>query len=122
MAARLASGKGRVSAVQQPLRYTRLASRFEDFCTCFNDADAVAISDVYEAGEDPIEGADRDALVDGLRRHGHRDASALESPEALAEFVAGKAGPGDYVVCLGAGSITGWARALPEQLKGRDAA
>ncbi|MEO0683196.1 MAG: UDP-N-acetylmuramate--L-alanine ligase [Pseudomonadota bacterium] len=121
-AARQAAGRGRVIAVHQPHRYTRLASLFDDFCSCFNDADAVAIADVYEAGESPIEGADRDALVDGLRRHGHRDASALASPDALAEFVAGKVGPGDYVVCLGAGSITGWARALPEALKARDAA
>ncbi|MEM1316394.1 MAG: UDP-N-acetylmuramate--L-alanine ligase [Pseudomonadota bacterium] len=122
-AARQAAGpEGRVIAVHQPHRYTRLASLFEDFCTCFNDADAVAISDVYEAGESPIEGADRDALVDGLRRHGHRDATALDGPEGLAEFVAEKAGPGDYVVCLGAGSISGWARGLPAALKGREAA
>jgi len=121
-AARQAAGRGRVIAVHQPHRYTRLASLFEEFCTCFNDADAVAIADVYEAGEAPIEGADRDALVEGLRRHGHRDASSLASPDALADFVAEKAAPGDYVVCLGAGSISAWTRALPEALKERDAA
>ena len=113
---------GKVIAVHQPHRYTRLSSLFEDFCTCFNDADTVAIAEVYSAGEAPIEGADRDALVAGLRRHGHRDATALEGPEALPGFVAERAGPGDLVVCLGAGNITQWARALPEALAGRAAA
>jgi UDP-N-acetylmuramate--alanine ligase len=94
----------------------------EELCLCFNEADMVAIADVYAAGEAPIEGADRDALVEGLRRHGHRDVSALEGPEALAPWVAARARPGDYVVCLGAGNITQWAHALPEALAGRAAA
>jgi UDP-N-acetylmuramate--alanine ligase len=89
---------------------------FEDFCTCFNDADAVVVADVYGAGEEPIEGADRDALVEGLRRHGHHHVEALEAPDALAAIVRGLAGPGDLVVCLGAGSITHWANALPAEL------
>ncbi|MEO1331590.1 MAG: UDP-N-acetylmuramate--L-alanine ligase [Pseudomonadota bacterium] len=111
-----ASTEGRVIAVHQPHRYTRLRDLFEDFCACFNEADVAAIAEVYAAGEDPIEGADRDALVDGLRAHGHRRAVALTGPEALADFVRAAAQPGDIVVCLGAGTITAWANALPEQL------
>jgi UDP-N-acetylmuramate--alanine ligase len=89
---------------------------FEQFCSCFTDADAVIVAPVYAAGEAPIEGADRDALVKGLRMHGHRRVFALDSPEKLAALVAGMAQPGDYVVCLGAGSITQWAYALPGEL------
>jgi UDP-N-acetylmuramate--alanine ligase len=110
------STKGQVIAVVQPHRYTRLAALFEQFCTCFNDADAVIVAQVYPAGEAPIAGADRDALVQGLRTHGHRRAVALDSPENLAALIAGMAQPGDYVVCLGAGSITQWAYALPGEL------
>ena len=108
--------KGQVIAVHQPHRFTRLHDLFEDFCTCFNDADVVVISDVYTAGENPIEGADRDGLVAGLRQHGHRRALALEDEAKLAEVIRAEAKPGDMVVCLGAGTITGWAHALPEQL------
>jgi len=106
-----------VIAVVQPHRYSRLAALFEQFCTCFNDADTVIVAPVYPAGEAPIEGADRDALVQGLRTHGHRQVVALEAPDRLAGLVAGMAESGDYVVCLGAGSITQWAYALPEELK-----
>ncbi len=108
--------KGRVIAVHQPHRFTRLHDLFEDFCTCFNEADIVAISDVYTAGEAPIEGASRDALVEGLQAHGHRHAEALGSDADLPDFVRENAGAGDIVVCLGAGSITAWANALPGQL------
>ncbi|MBX3496759.1 MAG: UDP-N-acetylmuramate--L-alanine ligase [Parvibaculum sp.] len=108
--------QGRTIAVVQPHRYTRLHSLFDEFCACFNDADAVVVADVYEAGEKPIEGANRDALVEGLRARGHRNVTALESPEALPALIAGIAKPGDLVVCLGAGSITTWANALPEAL------
>ena len=110
------STKGQVIAVVQPHRYTRLAALFEQFCTCFNDADAVMVAQVYPAGEAPIEGFDRDALVQGLRTHGHRHVVALDGPEKLAPLVAAMAQPGDYVVCLGAGSITQWAYALPAEL------
>jgi UDP-N-acetylmuramate--alanine ligase len=110
------STKGKVIAVMQPHRYTRLQTLFEQFCTCFNDADAVVVANVYPAGEAPIAGADRDALVQGLRTHGHRRVIPLDSPEQLARLVAGMAEPGDYVVCLGAGSITQWAYALPGEL------
>ena len=107
---------GRVIAVVQPHRYTRLRDLFDGFCACFNDADLVIVAPVYAAGEAPIPGIDRDSLVEGLRTRGHRDARALPGPEALAETVAGVVKPGDYVVCLGAGSISQWAYALPEQL------
>jgi UDP-N-acetylmuramate--alanine ligase len=110
------STKGHVIAVVQPHRYTRLAALFEQFCTCFNDADAVIVAPVYPAGEAPIAGADRDALVQGLQTHGHRQVFALESPDKLAGLIAGMTEPGDYVVCLGAGSITQWAYALPGEL------
>jgi UDP-N-acetylmuramate--alanine ligase len=111
------AGDGRVIAIVQPHRYTRLHALFEDFCTAFNDADCVLVAPVYAAGEAPIEGVDREALVEGLRRHGHRDVRPLEGPEALPAEVAGLAASGDLVVCLGAGSITAWANALPGQLK-----
>ena len=111
------SAKGQVIAVMQPHRYTRLHDLFEQFCTCFNDADAVIIAPVYPAGEQPIAGADRDSLIRGLRTHGHKNAIPLEGPERLASLVKTLAKPGDYVVCLGAGSITQWAQALPAELK-----
>jgi UDP-N-acetylmuramate--alanine ligase len=111
------STKGQVIAVMQPHRYTRLKSLFEPFSTCFNDADAVIIAHVYPAGEAPIEGADRDHLVAALRARGHRNVIALDGPEKLAPTIKDLAKPGDYVVCLGAGSITQWAYALPEELK-----
>jgi len=112
------STKGQVIAVVQPHRYTRLAALFEQFCTCFNDADIVIVAHVYPAGEAPIKGADRDGLVQGLRTHGHRQVVPLDSPEQLAPLIAGMAKAGDYVVCLGAGSITQWAYALPGELTG----
>jgi UDP-N-acetylmuramate--alanine ligase len=111
------SSKGRVIAVMQPHRYTRLQQLFEQFCTCFNDADTVIVADVYPAGEAPIEGADRDHLIAGMRARGHRDVIALENSEKLASLVKGIAQPGDMVVCLGAGNITQWAYALPGELK-----
>src|ERR1700722_10646969 len=107
---------GRVIAVVQPHRYTRLADLFDGFCTCFNDADTVLVADVYAAGEAPIDGIDRDALVAGLAAHGHRDARALANPTALAPAVREFARLGDVIVCLGAGSITNWANALPAEL------
>ena len=108
---------GRVIAVHQPHRYTRLHSLFEDFCACFNDADVVGISEVYAAGEDPIEGASRDDLVAGLVRHGHRHACAIMDEDGLERLVREEAKPGDMVVCLGAGTISAWAHSLPERLK-----
>lgn len=108
--------KGRVIAVHQPHRYTRLSNLFDDFCTCFNEADVVAIAEVYSAGEDPIPGASRDDLVAGLIAHGHRHARAVINEEDLARLVREQARPGDMVVCLGAGTISTWANNLPERL------
>lgn len=109
--------ESRVIAVVQPHRYSRLSDHFEGFCSCFNDADQVIVSDVYTAGEDPIEGADRDSLVKGLLTRGHRNAIALPHPDELAGIIAEAALPGDVVVCLGAGSISAWAHDLPQQLQ-----
>jgi UDP-N-acetylmuramate--alanine ligase len=115
-AARSVAGDGRIVAVVQPHRYTRLRDLFDGFCTCFNDADTVIVAPVYAAGEAPIEGVDRDALVEGMRLRGHRDARALPDREALAGMVRETVRPGDTVVCLGAGSISAWAYALPGEL------
>jgi UDP-N-acetylmuramate--alanine ligase len=111
------STNGKIVAVVQPHRYTRLQSLFEEFCTCFNDADAVIVADVYAAGEAPIEGIDRDHFVAGLRAHGHREVVPLPAASELAGIVKGLAKSGDLVVCLGAGNITQWAYALPDELK-----
>jgi UDP-N-acetylmuramate--alanine ligase len=116
------STKGQVIAVVQPHRYTRLKSLFEPFSTCFNDADAVIVADVYSAGEAPIEGADRESLVAAVRARGHRQVVSLDGPQELAGIVRGLVRPGDYVVLLGAGNITQWAYALPGELAALDKA
>ena len=108
---------GRIIAVMQPHRYSRLSELFEDFCKCFNDADTVFIADVYTAGEDPIEGADKDGLVQGLKEYGHRDAHALSHLDNLALEIKNSAKAGDTVICMGAGDITKWAHDLPQDLK-----
>ncbi len=114
--------QGKILAVHQPHRYTRLASLFDSFVSCFDEADAVVISDVYSAGEDPIDGFDRDRLVEGIRKHGHPRVFPLEAVEQLPALVLNEAGPGDLVLCLGAGSVTQWAHGLPAALEtaGRD--
>ena len=116
LAAARAVTEGRVIAVVQPHRYTRLRDLFSDFCRCFNDADVVVVADVYPAGEAPIEGFDRDTLAEGVRRHGHRHVVALTGPADLPTVIRAEAKPGDLVVFLGAGDITAWAYALPAQL------
>jgi len=119
--------EGRVLAVMQPHRYSRLHGLMDDFSTCFNEAHSVIVTDVYAAGESPIEGADKNGLVEKIKSCGHRDASALENRENLAEIILEKARPGDMVVCLGAGDITHWAKELPTEIdklhkdKGRNA-
>ena len=107
---------GRVIAVVQPHRYSRLRDLFDQFCTAFNDADIVLVADVYAAGEIALPGVSREALVEGITARGHRRAAALPSADALAPLIREIAKPGDYVVCLGAGNITAWANALPGQL------
>jgi UDP-N-acetylmuramate--alanine ligase len=116
LAAARTGTQGKVIAVVQPHRYSRLRDLFEDFCTCFNDADAVLVADVYAAGEEPIDGIDRRALAAGLLARGHRTVVSLADPADLATVVNDLAAPGDMIVCLGAGDITAWAQALPAQL------
>jgi UDP-N-acetylmuramate--alanine ligase len=116
------AGARDVIAVVQPHRYSRLQSLFDEFCTCMNDAGHVIVADVYPAGEAPIEGMNRDALIEGLRARGHRSVVPLPSPARLSEMVHVMARPGDFVVCLGAGSITQWATALPAELTALQAA
>ena len=115
-AGRMLCGNHKLIAVVQPHRYSRLADLFTDFCSCFNEADEVLVADVYAAGEAHIEGADKTALVAGLRDYGHKAAASLENPEALAAEIAARTSAGDVVMCLGAGDITGWAAALPAEL------
>ncbi len=109
--------RGHVIAVVQPHRYTRLANLFDEFCACFNSADAVIVADVHAAGETPLAGASRQRLVEGLRERGHRQVLSLERQEDLAAMVDRVTAPGDAVICMGAGSITSWAEALPRQLE-----
>lgn len=110
--------KGRVIAIAQPHRFTRLHDLFDDFAACFNDADTVMVAPVYAAGEDPIEGANSEALISRIRAGGHRDARYIEGPAAIAPAVRDLAKPGDFIVFLGAGNITQWAYALPGELSG----
>ncbi|MCO5730297.1 UDP-N-acetylmuramate--L-alanine ligase [Rhizobium sp. SSA_523] len=111
------SCQGRVIAVHQPHRYSRLSSLFEDFVTCFNDADSIILSPVYAAGEEPIDGISSEILASRIRAGGHRDVRYIESPAGLADMIAGIAKPGDFVVLLGAGNITQWAASLPTDLE-----
>lgn len=111
------SDGGRVIAVVQPHRYTRLRDLLEEFSTSFSDADSVIVADVYPAGEAPIAGVDKHALVDGVRRYGHRHVQALENAAVLPRLIREEARAGDLVVLLGAGDITAWAYALPAQLE-----
>ncbi len=105
-----------VIAVVQPHRYSRVHDLFNDFATCFNDADTVIVAPIYAAGETPIEGVTHEELVQRIRARGHRDARVIDRPEALAPLIASRAADGDYVVCLGAGNITQWAASLPAEL------
>jgi UDP-N-acetylmuramate--alanine ligase len=120
-AARDAS-KGRVIAIAQPHRYTRLRDLMDDFSSCFNEADTVLVAPVYPAGEEPIEGVSAKALVARMRAGGHRDARFIEGPQAIAPIIRQLAKPGDFVIFLGAGNITQWAYALPNELATEDAA
>ncbi len=115
-AARMA-GKGRIIAVIQPHRYTRLQALFNEFSACLDDADIVVVTPVYSAGEAPIPGIDRDELASGLRRHGHPNVLTVDDEETLVETIASVAKSGDLVVGLGAGTITDWINALPKRLR-----
>jgi UDP-N-acetylmuramate--alanine ligase len=107
-----AATDGRVIAVHQPHRYSRLDDLFEEFCNCFNDADVVGITDIYAAGEEPIAGCERTDVVQGLTTHGHRHAGSVADEAALHEFFKSECKPGDMLVCLGAGTISAWANGL----------
>jgi UDP-N-acetylmuramate--alanine ligase len=113
--------KGRVIAVVQPHRFTRLRDHMEDFQAAFNDADVVYAAPVYPAGEQPIEGITSDAMVAGMKERGHRSAQVIAGPDALADTLAGEVQEGDMVVCLGAGDITKWAASLADAVKARRA-
>ena len=106
------SHAGRIVAIHQPHRYSRLDNLFEEFCTCFDNADVVGITDVFAAGETPIKGAGREDLVSGLVRHGHRHTVSVRNEKALAEFFSSECLPGDMLICLGAGSISTWVHKL----------
>jgi UDP-N-acetylmuramate--alanine ligase len=108
--------RGRVIAVMQPHRFTRLRDLMSDFQSAFNEADIVYVAPVYAAGEQPIEGVDAAALVSGLRQRGHRAAQEISGPEELAKVLAETARPGDMVICLGAGDITKWAAGLADAM------
>ena len=116
LAAARTSSQRNVIAVFQPHRYSRVEGLFNEFCTCFNDADTVIVAEIYAAGEAPLPGIDHDALIDGLRARGHRHVLKLEDADALPSLIAEIARPDDFVVCLGAGNITSWANALPDAL------
>ncbi|WP_048648139.1 UDP-N-acetylmuramate--L-alanine ligase [Nitratireductor soli] len=109
--------KGRIIAIAQPHRYSRLRDLFDDFAACFNEADTVLVAPVYAAGEEPIDGISSETLVSRIRASGHRDVRFIDGPQAIAPIVRNWAGEGDFVVFLGAGNITQWAYALPDELE-----
>ena len=119
-AARSVKRQGRIIALMQPHRYSRLHALFDDFCTCFNLADHVIITDVFAAGEAPIDGANRDALIQGLRQAGHQSVEALTHTAALPALIRDRAAPGDMLLCLGAGSISKWVNSLQADLENLD--
>ena len=118
-AAREGVGQGRVIAVVQPHRFTRLRDHMDDFEAAFNDADVVYAAPVYAAGEQPIEGVDSEAMVAGMKARGHRNAQVIAGPDELADVLAEVVLEGDMVVCLGAGDITKWAAGLADAISRR---
>jgi UDP-N-acetylmuramate--alanine ligase len=117
LAAAREGAEGRVIAVVQPHRYTRLEALMEDFQNAFNDADIVMVAPVYPAGEEPIEGVDSMALAEGLRSRGHRMVKAVNDPKDLAQSLRDIAADGDMIICLGAGDITKWAAGLADGIR-----
>jgi UDP-N-acetylmuramate--alanine ligase len=111
--------QGRVIAVVQPHRFTRLRDHMAEFQAAFNDADVVYAAPVYPAGEQPIEGVDSAAMIAGVKERGHRSAHLIDGPDGLAEVLAPSAQAGDMVVCLGAGDITKWAAGLADAIRAR---
>ena len=119
LAAARGGAKGRVIAVVEPHRYTRVRDLFDDFSACFKDADHVIVAPLYTAGESPIEGIDQHSLAKGIRGQGHGSVQSLSQPQELVGAITSYARPNDKVVCLGAGLSTEWAHALPDWLAGR---
>jgi UDP-N-acetylmuramate--alanine ligase len=117
LAAAREGATGRVMAVMQPHRYTRLQALMDDFQSAFNDADVVFVTPVYAAGEEPIEGVDSAALVEGLRAHGHRMVSSVKDLKDLSRSLRDLAADGDMIICMGAGDITKWAANLPDGIR-----
>jgi UDP-N-acetylmuramate--alanine ligase len=117
LAAAREGAQGRVIAVVQPHRYSRLRDLMEDFQAAFNDADIVYVTPVYAAGEEPIEGVDAEALVEGLKQRGHRMVRTVDGAEDLCLQLRDIAARGDMVICLGAGDITKWAAGLAGNIK-----
>ncbi len=111
-----AGAQGRVIAVVEPHRYTRVRDLFDEFSACFKDADGVVVGPLYTAGESPIDGIDNHSLADGIRATGHQGVVVIDSPTELIGILRKHGRPGDMVVCLGAGTSTEWAHALPEWL------
>ncbi len=109
---------GRVVAVFQPHRFSRVQSLFEEFSSCFSNADSVIVTPLYTAGEQPIAGISHTSMAEGIRKTGHKQVAIVDSEHELAPLVATMARQGDLVVCLGAGTITDWAYALPQRLNG----
>ena len=109
--------EGKVIAIMQPHRFTRLRDLFDDFCNCFQDADIAFITDVYAAGEPFIDGCNSESLVEGINKSGQCQAFYIEDPVTLASRIAEIATPGDFIIFLGAGNITTLAQALPKELE-----
>ena len=103
-------------AVVEPHRYTRVRDLFGEFSACFKDADGVIVGPLYTAGEQPIDGIDNHSLAEGIRSTGHNGVIVIDSPTELIGILRKHGRPGDMVVCLGAGTSTEWAHALPEWL------
>ena len=108
--------QGRVIAVKQPHRYTRVKDLFEEFAGCFVEADKVIVAPVYEAGETPIEGINHETLAQAMKNSGHQDVETITGQEDLIALLGTSVQPGDLVICLGAGDISRWAHALPRDL------
>jgi UDP-N-acetylmuramate--alanine ligase len=116
LAAARAGAKGRVIAIVEPHRYTRVQSLFQEFSACFKDADDVIVAPLYSAGESPIAGIDAPSLAAGIARTGHRSVVAVDTPQGLVPVLRQIAGEDDTVICFGAGNSTEWAHALPDWL------
>jgi UDP-N-acetylmuramate--alanine ligase len=110
--------RGRLIAVVEPHRYTRVKNLFREFCSCFGDADSVVVAPLYSAGEPAIDGISSIALADGIRSTGHAAVTAVESWHDIAPLLRSHARAGDTVVCLGAGTSTEWAHRFPTDLAG----